>query len=163
MNQWYALYTRSRNEKKVHTQLLALGINSFLPMQKTLKQWSDRKKWVEEPLIRSYVFVCISEKEYFDVLNTPGAVRFIFFEGKVAVIPDWQINALKTILDSGEEFDVTDHSFETGEKVLITRGPFRDIPGELITFKGKRKVMIRIDHVGHSMLVTISPASLKKI
>lgn len=162
MAAWFALYTRSRNEKKVHNQLVAQGIESFLPLQKTLKQWSDRKKWVEEPMIRSYVFVKISEREYFDVLNTPGAVRFVFFEGKAAVIPDWQIDAIRHILETGEEFEITDQLLEKGDKVLITRGPFHDIPGELVDFKGKRKVVIRIDHIGHSLLLTISPANLKK-
>ncbi len=163
MADWYALYTRSRTEKKVHTELIARGIESFLPLQKTLKQWSDRKKWVEEPLIRSYIFVRITEKEYFDVLNTPGAVRFIFFEGKAAAIPDWQIKALRHIIETGMEVEVTDQGLETGDRVLITRGPFRDMPGELIEIKGKRKVVLRIDHIGHSILLTISPGNLKKI
>lgn len=163
MANWYALYTRSRTEKKVHIELVARGIESFLPLQKTLKQWSDRKKWVEEPLIRSYVFVRITEKEYFEVLNTPGAVRFIFFEGKAASIPDWQIDALKHIIDSGVEAEITDQGFEPGDKVMITRGPFRDMPGELIELKGKRKVILRIDHIGHSILLTIAPGHLEKM
>jgi transcriptional antiterminator RfaH len=163
MADWFALYTKSRNEKKVHAQLLARGIESYLPLQKTLKQWSDRKKWVEEPMIRSYVFVRITGREYFDVLNTPGAVRFIFFEGKAAVIPDWQIKAIQHILASGEDVEITDEHLEPGDKVLITRGPFRDIPGELIKFKGSRKVVLRIDHIGHSLLLTISPGNLKRI
>jgi len=163
MANWFALYTRSRTEKKVHTELKLRGIESYLPLQKTLKQWSDRKKWVEEPLIRSYVFVRITESEYFDVLNTPGAVRFVFFEGKAAVIPDWQIKAIQHALASGQEVEVTDQHLEAGDKVLITRGPFHDIPGELVEFKGKRKVMIRIEHIGHSLLLTISPANLQKI
>lgn len=163
MANWFALYTKSRYEKKVHAQLIALGIEAFLPLQKTLKQWSDRKKWVEEPMIPSYVFVCISEREYFEVLNTPGAVRFVFFEGKAAVIPDWQIKAIKHILASGLEVEVSDQHFEAGDKVMITRGPFRDIPGDLIELKGSRKVVLRIDHIGHSLLLTISPGNLKKM
>lgn len=163
MPHWFALYTKSRNEKKVHALLQARGIESFLPVQKTLKQWSDRKKWVEEPLIRSYVFVCISEREYFDVLNTPGAVRFVFFEGKAAVIPEWQINAIKHILSSGEDVEVTDLHLEPGDRVMITRGPFRNIQGELIRFKGQRKVVLRIDHIGHSLILDISPADLEKL
>jgi len=163
MANWFALYTRSRNEKKVHTELTLRGIESYLPLQKTLKQWSDRKKWVEEPLIRSYVFVRITEREYFDVLNTPGAVRFVFFEGKAAIIPDWQIKALQHILASGAEVEVTDQHLDAGDKVLIIRGPFRNIPGELVQIKGKRKVMIRIEHIGHSLLLTISAADLERL
>lgn len=163
MAHWFALYTKSRNEKKVHALLQSRGIESYLPLQKNLKQWSDRKKWIEEPLIRSYVFVRITEREYYDVLNTPGAVRYIFFEGKAAVIPDWQINAIKHILSSGEGVEVTNLHLEPGDKVMITRGPFRNIQGELIRFKGQRKVVLRIDHIGHSILLDISPADLEKL
>jgi len=163
MFHWYALYTRSRTEKKVYTELKARSIEAFLPLQRTLRQWSDRKKWVEEPMIRSYVFVRISEREYFDVLNTPGAVRFIFFEGKAAPIPDWQIEALQKILSSDEDFEITDHAIAPGDKIIINKGPFRDIPGELVELKGKKKVVVRIDHIGHSLLLTISPAHLERI
>ena len=163
MSGWFALYTRSRNEKKVHTQLVLRGIESFLPLHRVLKQWSDRKKWVEEPMIRSYVFVRITEREYFDVLNTPGAVRFVYFEGKPAVIPDWQIKAIRHVLETDVDFEISDRHFEKGDKVLITRGPFRDMPGELVELRGNRKVIIRIDHIGHSLLLTISPSNLNKI
>jgi len=84
---WYAVYTRSRTEKQTQELLLRSGIEVYLPLVKNLKQWSDRKKWVEEPLFRSYLFVHISPAEYYDVLNIPGAVRYITFEGKAVAIP----------------------------------------------------------------------------
>jgi len=71
---WYAVYTKSRTEKKLTGRLNEKGIESYLPLRKTLKQWSDRKKIVEEPLISSYVFVNIQNSRYYDVLNTQGAV-----------------------------------------------------------------------------------------
>jgi transcription antitermination factor NusG len=84
---WYAVYTKPRSEKKLADLLNDKGIEAYLPMRRTLKQWSDRKKMVDEPLITSYVFVHVFRKNYFEVLNTPGAVKYIWFCGKPAVIP----------------------------------------------------------------------------
>jgi transcription antitermination factor NusG len=102
MNFWYALYTNPRSEKRAHAELISKGIDSYLPLQRTLKQWSDRKKWVEEPLFRSYLFVYIPQNQYFEVLNTPGVVRYVTFEGKAVPIPPKQIEAIKYFL-SGQE------------------------------------------------------------
>jgi transcriptional antiterminator RfaH len=76
------------------------GIDAYLPLQKKLKVWSDRKKWVEEPLIRSYVFVRVCEREYYEVLNIQGVVKYVTFNSKAAPIPDWQIDAMKKVVAS---------------------------------------------------------------
>ena len=80
---WYAVYTKPRNEKKLAERLNGKGIEAYLPMRRTLKQWSDRKKMVDEPLISSYVFVNVLQEHYFEVLNTPGAVKYIWFCGSL--------------------------------------------------------------------------------
>ncbi len=160
---WYALYSRARNEKKLHLLLAKQSIESFLPLVRTLKQWSDRKKWVEEPMIRSYVFVRITEREYFTVLNTPGAVRYVFFEGRPAEIPNWQIEALKKAVEVGKDFEISNEQFDPGDRILIAKGPFRGIEGELVEAKGKRKVVVRIEHTGYNLLLTIPPGYLKNI
>ncbi len=100
---WYALYTKSRNEKKVHQLLEEAGIESYLPLIKTLKQWSDRKKWVEEPLFKSYIFVQVQANQYYHVLNIPGIVRYITFEGKAVIVPEKQILAIKQFLNNEED------------------------------------------------------------
>ena len=79
---WYAIRVKSRSEKKVFSDLNDNEITAYLPMQRKLRQWSDRKKWVEVPLISGYVFVNISRKEYENVLRTPNVVCYIYFEGK---------------------------------------------------------------------------------
>lgn len=163
MPAWYALYSRSRYEKKLHTLLSKQSIESFLPLVRTLKQWSDRKKWVEEPLIRSYVFVRITEREYFTVLNTPGAVRYVFFEGKPAEIPEWQINALKKAVEVGKDFEISSDHFGSGDRIIISRGPFRGVEGELLEVRGRRKVVVRIEHTGYTLLLTIPPGYLERI
>ena len=91
---WYAVYTRSRSEKSLMELLKEKGIEAYVPLRKVIHQWSDRKRLVEEPLIRSYCFVKVSNKDYYEVLNTQGAVRYIWFSGKAASIPERQIDTL---------------------------------------------------------------------
>jgi transcriptional antiterminator RfaH len=155
---WYALYTRSRSEKQVYDLLDRSGFEAYLPLQRTLKQWSDRKKWVEAPLFRSYIFVHISEAEYYDVLNTPGAVRYVCFEGKAVPIPPQQIEAIRQFVDTGAELPDVDLDLEPGCRVDIIAGPMRGISGELIEIMGKKKVRIEIDGLGHSVFLEL-PAS----
>jgi transcriptional antiterminator RfaH len=163
MEHWYAVYTKPRSEKKLAFRLIAKHIEAYVPLRKTLKQWSDRKKLVEEPMISSYVFVNVSPENYFEVLNTPGAVRFIWFSGKPAVIPDKQIQNLKLVTGSNVEVECVHNDFHKGSHVRVVTGPLNGLTGELISASGKNKVMVRIDHLDKVLLVTVSPTSLEPV
>jgi transcriptional antiterminator RfaH len=160
---WYAVYTRSRTEKKIAERLQEKGIEAYVPLRKVLKQWSDRKKLVEEPLIRSYVFVKILPEQYFEVLNTPGAVRYIFFSGKAATIPDRQIDLLKLITGQNTDAVPIPNTFKPGTIVKVIGGPLIGLVGEMIHHAGKHNVVVRIDHLDHAISLTISPALLEKV
>jgi transcription antitermination factor NusG len=158
---WYAIYTRPKAEKKVYEELLLRNIESYLPLQRSLKQWYDRKKWIETPLIRSYVFVKINNREYFKTIKIDGIVRFVTFEGQPAPIPETQIKSLRILLASDEELEVSDEKFEPGDPVEVRSGPFARLKGELVEYRGSKKVLVRIDHIGQSVLVTIPEIRLK--
>ena len=165
---WYAIYTLPRAEKKTHAELVKKGIETYLPLERSLKQWSDRKKWVEEPLFRSYLFVNISHGSYFDVLNTQGVVRYITFEGKAVPIPEKQIEAIRYFL-AGESInsELTDAAdmdhYTPGTMVEVIKGPLTGISGELVQVAGRHKVRVEISAVGQSILVTIPIAQLRVI
>lgn len=151
---WYAIRVKSRSEKKVFADLLELGIEAYLPLQRKLRQWSDRKKWVEMPLITGYVFVYISRKEYETVLRIYNVVCYVYFEGKAAVIRDEDINLLKRMLGQAEvELEITVEELKPGQMVEIITGPLIGVVGELIDFKGKNKVALRIPPLGYTVLV----------
>ncbi len=156
---WYVVYTRSRAEKKVLDELTLNGIECFLPLQKKLRQWKDRKKWVSMPLMSGYCFVRISRKEYDKVLTTNNVVCYITFEGKAAIIPEKQIGALKQMLKQ-QDFDVsvTQENFETGKKVEIIEGPMVGMQGELIEIRGKNKFTLRLQQLNTIFTVEV-PAS----
>ena len=158
---WYAIYTKSRAEKKTYILLQQRGIEVYLPLQKRLKQWSDRKKWVEEPLFNSYMFVYVSEREYMNVLQTPGVVRFVSFSGKAAPIREDQINFLKKILSSEEELEISEHQFSVGQKVRVVAGVFHGMTGELVDVKNTKRFIVRFDELNKSIILNIPTVYLE--
>ena len=158
---WYAAYTNSRAEKKVLAELQKQGIEAYLPLQKRLKQWSDRRKWVEEPLLSCYIFVKISMSDYYRVLNTRGLVRYITFEGKAVPIPENQIDILRKIVATEADLEVTAENLTPGSRVKVVSGPMHGLEGELVDFRGSRRVMVRIDHIGQQILISIPAGFLE--
>ncbi|MBD1392909.1 UpxY family transcription antiterminator [Mucilaginibacter glaciei] len=159
---WYPVYTHSRAEKKAYEALIDKGIEVYLPLQRTLKQWSDRKKWVEEPLIKSYIFVKIEENAKTQVLMTKGIARFIYFSGRVTAMPSKQIEDLKLLMASSLELEVTEENMQPGEKIEIKAGPLKSLTGELITYKSKTQLLVRLDNLGCSIIVSIAASLINR-
>ncbi len=125
---WYVLYTKPRQEKKVEDCLNAIGIEAYCPLVTVVKQWSDRKKKVQLPLISSYVFVNIEEKDRDAVFRVPGIVRYLFWLGKPAVVRANEIEALqKSLANVVTSFEV--NSFQKDKHYTIPEGPFKGFEG----------------------------------
>ena len=161
----HALYVKSRSEKKVLSQLEDRGIQAYLPLITSVKQWSDRRKKVEEPLFKSYVFVCSNEKEYIPILNVYGVVRFVRFEGAAVVVPENQILAIKKFVEDyehGEEFKMKNNDdLKVGQMVRIINGPMKGLVGKLETIQNKRHLIVYIDVVGQYIPVHIARAKVE--
>jgi transcription antitermination factor NusG len=154
--QWHVVYTRSRAEKKVQLELTIKQIENFLPMQKKLRQWKDRKKWVEMPLMSGYCFVNITKKEYDLVLQTNNVVSYVRFEGKAAIIPDDQIDSIKKMLKQYDfEVNVTSDNFAPGKMVEVIEGPMIGLKGELVKAQGKNKFIIRLNQINSVVSVEV--------
>lgn len=122
---WFALYTKPRNEKAVAEKLEALGIETYCPMVTTIKQWSDRKKKTQTPLLPSYVFVRMEDSNRKQVFLVSGVVQFVFWLGKPAIIRPQEIEVLKDQLST----TVTKVDIETWKpntSVQLKEGPFKD-------------------------------------
>ena len=157
---WYALYTKPRHEFKAEEQLNGCGIEYFLPKITRLKQWSDRKKKVTEPLFSGYIFIHGNEKDRLLALEQYAIVRSIFFEGAPAIVPDWQIENLKKMLESGSDIEVTEQ-LNVGTKVKIISGPFKDIEGIVYETPNQEQMLaITIDLLRRSVVVKIPANSL---
>jgi len=162
--QWYAIYTRANSEKKLFENLCRKNIECYLPVRKVLKYFCDRKKWVEEPLFRSYIFVKVSNREFFEVLNTTGAVCYISFGGKAQSIPEFQIDAVKKFLSQTEsEITVSYERIQKGVSVEVIFGSFKGIIGEVVSILGQSRLLIRIDSMNCSLYANISREEVKPI
>jgi transcription antitermination factor NusG len=160
---WFALYVKSRTEKKVAAEFDGLGIDYYLPLIKQLKQWSDRKKWVQEPLFKSYIFVHILPEQYYEVLKVTHVVKYISFEGKAVKIPPQQIEAIKYYLEEELPEQEENLTWEKGKKVEVISGNMTGLIGELIEVKRKHKVRIRIEAVNQMIYIQIPKTKLRII
>ncbi|NMC39985.1 MAG: UpxY family transcription antiterminator [Bacteroidales bacterium] len=160
---WYAVYTRPRAEKLVFKRFEESGIEAFLPMQKTLRQWSDRKKIVEKPLLSSYIFVKVNPKHFPWVYKTFGVVKFVTFEGKPVSIPQYQIDNLRLLVNSDSEIEVNSVKYEPGDLVEVVSGSLIGLKGELVGKGSGKRFIIRIEELGKNITVKIPKTFLRKI
>ncbi len=151
---WHVIYTKSKWEKKVDSLLMQRGFESWCPVQKKERQWSDRKKIIEEPLFRSYVFVKAAKEDSNQILSVNGVVNFLYFEKKPAIIRDKEIETIKKYLgesyQSIQVIDMTNIPAQT--RVSINNGLFMGQKGEVIK-AGKRNVFVRLDSINMMMIV----------
>jgi transcriptional antiterminator RfaH len=151
--QWFPVYTHPRAEKKAFEALMNKGIEAYLPLHRQLKQWSDRKKWVEEPLIRSYLFVYMQPKQQAEVLMTKGIARFIYFSGHIASMSGRQIDDLKLLMASPYELEITEEQLQPGEIVILKGGPLKGMKGEVVNYRSSKQLILRLEHLGISILI----------
>lgn len=157
---WYPLYTKPRHEKKAYNNLLIEGFEAYLPMQKATKKWSDRKKTVNEPLIKSYVFARIKRHELYSVISLNGISRYISFNNKPAIVRDSEIDSLKKLIDAETKIEVTEGMIKPGKRIKLSSGPMAGFEGEIIEAKGKNKLLLRLESIGKTLFVTVETEKL---
>lgn len=161
---WYAVYVRSRYEKKVHQWILEKELTSFLPLMETVRQWSDRKKKVCEPLFRGYVFVHIDMKhEHVKVLETEGVVKFIGIGRNPSVISPRDIEWLKTLVREPDALHQTVSSIPYGKKVRVLAGPFKDLEGVVVKEGREERLVVFFESIMQGIEVSISPDLLLQL
>ena len=159
-NKWYAIYVRSRHEKSVHQELQQKGIESSLPLISVTRQWSDRKKKMQVPLFRSYVFVNIDiAKEKLPVLQTDGVVKFVTFCNKTVSIPQEQMFWLDQILLSELSIEHV-REFPVGTEVDVMFGPLKGLRGRVKTKNSSTKLIVWFDSIMQGVSVEIDPKFL---
>jgi len=160
---WYALKTGPRKEKKLNEKLVELGFETYLPLSKELRQWSDRKKWVEEPMFRGYLFVNTVSSRFIDALTQEGAVHFVRFNGNYSVIPDEQIDFIRKVVNNQLRYEVTEETFEKGDPIEIIQGPLKGFKGVWVKQKTKYNVAVHIEQLASVLSVEIPAAFIKKL
>lgn len=156
---WYAIYTKPRWEKKVNSLLTEKGIESYCPLNKVRRKWSDRIKLVEEPLFKSYVFVKIAEDDRTNVRMTTGVVNFVYWDGKPAVIKEKEIQTIRKFLDEYENVEAIKVQVKPNDRVMITSGPMMDHEGKVLEVKNKT-AKVCIDSLGYLLVASFDRTRL---
>ncbi len=161
MKYWFAIYTKSRMEKKVADRLTDKGVEVYCPTQTVLRQWSDRKKKVKVAVFPSYVFVQFqNEQERLNILQTQGVVSFVRYLGQDAKIRQQEIEAIQNLL--GEYDEVSVQTFTLGDTVKIEHGGMKGQEGKVIKTQ-KDKLIVFIESLGLSLTAELNKAKVKKV
>lgn len=156
---WYAIYTKPRWEKKVHKLLQQKQVESYCPLNKVHRKWSDRLKVVQEPLFKSYVFVRITEDEKTNVRMVSGVVNFVYWLGKPALIKDKEIETIKRFLDEHENVEVNRMEMKPGGKVMVQQGILMGKKGTIRQVLHNR-VEVLIESIGFVLTAYIEKSKI---
>lgn len=156
---WYALYTKPRWEKKVSNLLTEKGLESYCPLNKVKRKWSDRIKTVEEPLFKSYVFVRINDEEQTKVRMTHGVVNFVYWQGKPAIVKDKEIEVIRKFMNEYENVIAEPLNLRPESRVKIQQGIFMDKEATVLKVRGN-KVQVIIESIGYSLVAFIDKSNV---
>ncbi len=157
---WFALYTRSRHEKAAERELNKKGLQTFLPLRRVTRQWSDRKKIVEEPLFKGYLFVHSSLSEKFSVLNTFGVVNFVHSGPEIAEVSEKDIMAVRHFVEHDIPMDPFPYLKE-GQRVYVRSGPMKGAEGFVVRKDKHCRLVISVDALKQSVSVLIDEACVE--
>ena len=160
---WLAVYTKSRHEKILNQELAKKGIAGFLPLRKIVRHWSDRKKVIEEPLFKSYLFVHIPWVKRWQVLNSVGAVSFVGMrQGMASEIPVKEIETVRKFVDGEIQMDPFPY-LRAGERVYVRSGPFKGAEGFVVHKNNQCRLVISLDLLMQSISIEIDEACVELI
>ena len=159
---WYVIQTRPRNEKKVNEQIERKEIETFLPLIQTVRYWSDRKKKLMVPLFPGYVFVNTGKGERVRAIsNTYGALRYVMYQKRPAIITDEEIRNIKISLQAPEKIKIEDTKIMEGDLVEITGGIFKGLTGYISEVRGNYKLIVNIIELNSSFSIQLSYSEIK--
>jgi transcription antitermination factor NusG len=156
-SQWFAVWTRSRQEKSAAAILATLGIQHYLPLKSETRQWSDRRQTVTFPLFSGYLFVRLNgiRDRQLQVLKTPGIAGFVGNQTGPLPVPDQQIENVRAVLEKRIECIVLPLLNE-GERVRVMRGPLAGVEGRLVRNNSSTRLAISIEMIQKSLTVSVS-------
>jgi len=159
---WLVVYTRPRWEKKVSKHLEQRNIEHYCPLNKIQRQWSDRKKIIEEPLFSSYVFVRICERERADVRMADGVINFVYWLQKPAVVKIEEIEAIKRFMNEYTDVKLEKRPININDKVRVMNGPLMQREGNVVEVKSKT-VKVFLPSLGYAMVAEVQNTNVEII
>ena len=161
---WYLIYTRPRHEKKVYTQLTEMNINSFLPLTKKLRTWHDRKKYVDEPLFPSYIFIYLNDlQNYYEGMDADGSLYYVKMGKEIARVNETVVENIRLVTEQVQDFEVSGDRFQSGQKLVIRQGALTGLSCEVVQLKYKKMLLVRVDLLQRNILLTLPAEHLMAI
>ncbi len=163
-SQWFAVWTRSRQEKVAAAMLESLGVPNFLPLKSEVRRWSDRTQTVTLPLFSGYLFVRMNptKDSRLQVLKAPGIAGFVGNQHGPLPIPDDQVDGVRRVLHLKMDYAVSP-AFEVGDLVRVVRGSLSGLQGMLIRSQSKTRLVISIAMIQRSLAVNVSPQDVELV
>ncbi|HQT24193.1 MAG: hypothetical protein B7X86_13960 [Sphingobacteriales bacterium 17-39-43] len=159
---WYVIYTKSRCEKAVADKLALLGIEVYCPLLKRKKLWSDRWKWVEEPLFRSYCFVSLEDRDRDSVFKVHGVVQYVYYCGKPARIREKEMDLLKSWLMQYDHDSIGAENLNVNDRIRIRSGALMDKEAEVLESKGNYALLL-LEDLGLQVKVDLRKNIVEKL
>lgn len=157
---WFAVVTRSRHERKVHDQLQSRDVESFLPFVRQWSRWRDRRKLIEWPLFPGYCFVRCGLHDVRSVLACKGVVHLVSFGARPALVPDYEIDGIRRLLDSSLPHDPCPF-IDVGMWVQVVHGPLRGVHGRLMRKDQGAMLVVAVEMLGRALRVEIDAADVR--
>jgi len=163
LNKWYVLITRPRAEKQVSRRLTETGFENYLPLRRHLRIWNDRKKWVEEPLFSSYIFVKTEDRLRSRVFEAGGLVKYLSIGSQIATLSEEEIERVKRLCSYEGEIEVREGELTAGDLIVVTQGHFAGLHGSILKIEGQNKLKLALNGLGCFASVEIDGEWVRKI
>jgi len=159
---WYALYTAPRHEKRVADQISRRDIVCFLPLYRSMRRWKDRRKELALVLFPGYVFVRMPLQHPLRVLQLPGAVRLVTFNGQPAPLPEAEIENLQNHLSCSGTIEPHPY-LKVGRRVRVRSGPLKGLEGIILRTKDRCRIVLSIPLIMRSVAVEVDDSDVECI
>src|SRR5579872_2904391 len=157
---WYALYTCARHEKRIAEQIERRSLPCFFPLYRSMRRWADRRKELQLPLFPGYVFVRLGLQRKLNVLQIPGVVHIVSFDGRPAEVPVEEIDRWRTRLSGAA--GIEPHPYlQKGRRVRVRRGAMQGLEGIVTRRKGHCRVVFSIDLIQRSVAIELEEEDLE--
>jgi transcription antitermination factor NusG len=162
MKYWTAFYTKPRNEKKSAERLSSKGFEVYCPTTTVVKQWSDRKKKVKEPVFSSYIFARVDEADRQAIILDPSIVSSVFWLKKPVKIREVEIQAIKDFLNDFAQVKSVNLDITRGDRAVINAGPLRGEEGIVRERRGD-KVLLQLNGLGLGLQAEVAIGKLDSV
>lgn len=153
---WYVFYVKARFEKRVVAELTANNFTCYLPLRKILKNYSGQKRWVEQSVFPSYIFVKTKQNQLLDIVQFPGIVWWVRYAGEPATIRQDHLHLIEKLISSQTDFEVKTSLLKVGDEITIGKGPFMGFKAHIQQIRSKTKFVVLLEGLGCSVIVSVS-------